>query len=184
MRVLVTGTEGYIGARLAPHLLRSGHEVVGLDSGFYRDGCLYMDPLLHPVGPRTLYKDLRLVAPADFEGFDAVVHLAELSNDPLGSNRPEVTFKINHHGSLHLARSARAAVLVASFMPHHVVSTVSARANFSMSNRPPTRKLRMRNARCWSNAIWLRWPTQTSASRSCATRQRTGLHRGCDSTSY
>ena len=93
MRVFITGTEGYIGARLAPHLLGCGHEVVGLDSGFYRDGCLYLDPLGHPVGPRTPYKDLRSVAPADFEGFDAVVHLAELSNDPLGSNRPELTFK-------------------------------------------------------------------------------------------
>ncbi|MGH6612478.1 MAG: NAD-dependent epimerase/dehydratase family protein [Burkholderiaceae bacterium] len=109
MRVLVTGTEGYIGARLAPHLLSSGHDVVGLDSGFYRDGCLYLDPLLHPVGPRTLYKDLRSATPRDFEGFDAIVHLAELSNDPLGSNRPEVTFKINHEGSLHLADAARAA---------------------------------------------------------------------------
>jgi nucleoside-diphosphate-sugar epimerase len=109
MRVLITGTEGYIGARLAPHLLGCGHDVVGLDTGFYRDGCLYLDPLGHPVGPRTLYKDLRSVTPADFEGFDAVVHLAELSNDPLGSNRPEVTFKINHEGSLYLARAARAA---------------------------------------------------------------------------
>jgi nucleoside-diphosphate-sugar epimerase len=109
MKVLVTGTEGYIGARLAPVLAAAGHEVVGLDTAYYRDGCLYNDPLRMPVAPKTLYKDLRLVEPADFEGFDAVIHLAELSNDPLGQNRPEVTFKINHEGSLRIARAAKGA---------------------------------------------------------------------------
>jgi nucleoside-diphosphate-sugar epimerase len=107
MRVLVTGTEGYIGTRLAPWLHRHGHDVWGLDCGFYRDGCLYLDPLGLPFGPRTAYKDLRTVTPADFEGFDAVIHLAELSNDPLGQNRPEVTFRINHEGSVRIARAAR-----------------------------------------------------------------------------
>ena len=73
--------------------MRTGHEVGGLDTGFYRDGCLYLDPLGMPFGPRTVYKDLRTVTAADFEGFDAVIHLAELSNDPLGQNRPEITFR-------------------------------------------------------------------------------------------
>ena len=109
MKVLVTGTEGYIGARLAPWLTARGHEVIGLDTGFYRDGTLYLDPIGLPQSPRTVYKDLRTVAPADFEGVEAVVHLAELSNDPLGENRPEVTFKINHEGSLQIARAARQA---------------------------------------------------------------------------
>jgi nucleoside-diphosphate-sugar epimerase len=107
MKILVTGTEGYIGARLVPWLVGAGHEVAGLDTGFYRDGCLYLDPLGLPVGPKTVYKDLRSVTAADFEGFDAVVHLAELSNDPLGQNRPEITFEINHKGSLRIARAAR-----------------------------------------------------------------------------
>jgi len=107
MKVLVTGTEGYIGARLAPILAAAGHDLVGLDTGFYRDGCLYMDPLGQPMAPKTVYKDLRLVEPGDFEGFDAVVHLAELSNDPLGENRPEITFKINHEGSVRMARAAK-----------------------------------------------------------------------------
>ena len=107
MRVLVTGTEGYIGSRLAPYLASLGHEITGIDSGFYRDGCLYMDPLGAPRGVPTIYKDLRTVTPTDFEGFDAVIHLAELSNDPLGQNRPEITFKINHEGSLRIARAAR-----------------------------------------------------------------------------
>jgi len=109
MKVLVTGTEGYIGARLAPWLTTRGHEVVGLDTGFYRDGTLYLDPIGLPQLPRTICKDLRTVVPQDFEGFDAVVHLAELSNDPLGQNRPEITFKINHEGSVRIAQAARRA---------------------------------------------------------------------------
>jgi nucleoside-diphosphate-sugar epimerase len=109
MKILVTGTEGYIGARLAPWLHAHGHEVHGLDTGFYRDGTLYLDPVGQPFAPRTTYKDLRTVVPADFEGFDAVIHLAELSNDPLGQNRPEITFKINHEGSVRIAKAAREA---------------------------------------------------------------------------
>jgi nucleoside-diphosphate-sugar epimerase len=109
MKILVTGTEGYIGARLAPWLQVRGHEVVGLDTGFYRDGCLYLDPAGLPFGPKTQYKDLRTVVPEDFSGVDAVIHLAELSNDPLGQNRPEITFKINHEGSLRIADAARRA---------------------------------------------------------------------------
>ena len=109
MRILITGTEGYIGARMAPILAARGHEVTGVDIGYYRDGCLYLDPPGMPVAPRTIYKDLRTLKPADFEGFDAVVHLAELSNDPLGENRPEITFQINHEGSVRIARAAKEA---------------------------------------------------------------------------
>ncbi len=109
MKILVTGTEGYIGARLAAILLREGHDVTGLDTGFYRDGTLYMDAANGLVTPTTRLKDLRNVTRDDFAGFDAVVHLAELSNDPLGQNRPEITFKINHEGSVRLAQAARAA---------------------------------------------------------------------------
>jgi nucleoside-diphosphate-sugar epimerase len=109
MKILVTGTEGYIGSRLAPWLARHGHEVQGLDTGFYRDGCLYLDPLGLPQMPATRYKDLRHVTPEDFAGVDAVIHLAELSNDPLGQNRPEITFKINHEGSVRIAQAARQA---------------------------------------------------------------------------
>ena len=109
MKILVTGTEGYIGSRLAPLLHARGHEVAGLDTGLYRDGCLYLDSLGIPVGVRTAYKDLRSVTPEDFAGFDAVIHLAELSNDPLGQNRPELTFRINHEGSVRIAQAARKA---------------------------------------------------------------------------
>jgi nucleoside-diphosphate-sugar epimerase len=109
MKILVTGTEGYIGARLASWLAAAGHDVTGLDAGFYRDGCLYLDPIGSPSTPPTRFKDLRTVEAADFEGFDAVIHLAELSNDPLGQNRPEITFKINHEGSLRIAKAAQSA---------------------------------------------------------------------------
>lgn len=109
MNILVTGTEGYIGARLAPLLAAASHSVVGLDTGFYRDGTLYLDPIGLPVAPPAVYKDLRTVTAKDFEGFDAVVHLAELSNDPLGQNRPEITYKINHEGSVRIAKAAREA---------------------------------------------------------------------------
>jgi nucleoside-diphosphate-sugar epimerase len=109
MKILITGTEGYIGARMAPILAAHGHDVTGLDSGFYRDGCLYMDPIGMPTAPRTIFRDLRTLTPADFEGYDAVVHLAELSNDPLGQNRPEITFQINHEGSVRIANAARSA---------------------------------------------------------------------------
>lgn len=109
MKVLVTGTEGYVGSRLAPYLIAHGHQVVGLDTGFYREGYLYHDPKGMPELPSTHIKDLRRAEVADFQGFDAVVHLAELSNDPLGENNPEVTYRINHEGSVHLAKLARAA---------------------------------------------------------------------------
>jgi nucleoside-diphosphate-sugar epimerase len=109
MRVLVTGTDGYIGSLLGPLLLREGLEVVGLDTGFYRDGWLYSDPVAHPVLPQTLARDLRTVTSDDLRTFDAVVHLAELSNDPLGETNPDVTYEINHQGSVRLAEAARAA---------------------------------------------------------------------------
>jgi nucleoside-diphosphate-sugar epimerase len=106
MNILVTGTEGYIGTRLASWLLARGHRVTGLDTGYYRDGTLYLDPIGMSQSPITLHQDLRTITAADLRGFDAVVHLAELSNDPLGEHNPEVTFEINHRGSLHIAEAA------------------------------------------------------------------------------
>ena len=103
MKIFVTGTEGYIGSILAPILMAAGHEVTGLDTGFYRNGWLYSNHKDTPIQPKMINKDLRDIEAADLEGHDAVVHMAELSNDPLGQNNPEVTHKINHLGSVRIA---------------------------------------------------------------------------------
>lgn len=106
MRVFVTGTDGYIGAVLGPELLKQGFDVVGADSGYYRSGWLY--PSADPI-PMSYRKDIRDITAEDLAGFDAVVHLAELSNDPLGQHDPTITYKINHQGTLSLANAARKA---------------------------------------------------------------------------
>lgn len=105
MRVLVTGHRGYLGAELVPFLLQAGHEVVGLDNGYF-DACDFGGP---PDEVPSLAVDLRDVQPGDCAGFDAVLHLAALSNDPLGDLNPHVTYQINHEGSLRLARCAKQA---------------------------------------------------------------------------
>ena len=106
MRVLVTGNEGYIGSLAAPYLMERGHEVIGVDAGFYKAGWLYNGTELTP---RTLNKDIRRISLEDLEGVDAVVHMAELSNDPVGQLAPHITYAINHEGSVRLAKLARAA---------------------------------------------------------------------------
>ena len=106
MRVLVTGVDGYIGAVLGPRLLEHGFDVVGVDCGFYRDGWLYNDPRPRPL---TCTKDVRRITATDLKGFDAVVHLAELSNDPLGELNERTTYEINHLGSVTLARACKEA---------------------------------------------------------------------------
>jgi nucleoside-diphosphate-sugar epimerase len=105
MKVLVTGHHGYIGAVLVPLLVEAGHEVTGLDAGLF-------DPCLLGEAPRevpTLAMDVRDVEAANLEGFDAVLHLAALSNDPLGDLNPDLTYDINYRASVRLARLARQA---------------------------------------------------------------------------
>ena len=109
MKVFLTGVDGYIGCVLAPMMLDAGIEVVALDTGYYRDGWLYSDPSRVSRMPMTIIKDLRDITEDDLAGCDAVVHLAELSNDPLGENNPTITHDINHLGSVALAKKARAA---------------------------------------------------------------------------
>ena len=104
MRVLLTGHQGYLGTVMAPILTAAGHEVTGLDSGLFA-GCV-LGSLDVPDVP-GLAVDLRDVTTSQLQGFDAVVHLAALSNDPLGSLAPEITYDINHHASTRLARLAK-----------------------------------------------------------------------------
>ena len=106
MRILVTGTDGYLGCLLAPSLVRRGHDVAGLDTGFYRTGWLY-DGVDTTVA--TTHKDIRDIERADLEGFDAIVHMAELSNDPVGALSPTITYEINHQASVRLAKLAKEA---------------------------------------------------------------------------
>ena len=104
-RVLVTGHHGYIGAVLVPLLLRAGHDVVGLDTGYF-EGCDFGPA---PAAIPETHVDLRDVRPSDLNGIEAVVHLAGLSNDPVGNLDPGVTYAINFTGSVRLAAAAKEA---------------------------------------------------------------------------
>src|SRR6267378_1655461 len=105
MRILLTGHKGYIGAIAGPILSSAGHEVIGLDTDLFA-GCEFGDGT--PRIPE-IRKDIRDLTRADVEGFDAVVHLAALSNDPLGNLDPNLTFDINHKASVRLAELAKQA---------------------------------------------------------------------------
>lgn len=107
MKVLVTGHMGYIGSVMVPMLLEAGHTVTGYDTDLY-ERCTYAPGGREPTVP-MIRKDVRDVTPADLEGFDAVIHLAALSNDPLSDLNPDITYAINHRGSVGMAKAAKAA---------------------------------------------------------------------------
>jgi nucleoside-diphosphate-sugar epimerase len=106
MRVLVTGHHGYIGSILVGLLAEAGHEVVGLDTYLY-EGCDFGEDQV-PAVP-AIRKDVRDVGSRDLEGFDAVMHLAALSNDPVGDLNPDCTYAVNHRASVSLAQAAKQA---------------------------------------------------------------------------
>jgi nucleoside-diphosphate-sugar epimerase len=105
MRILLTGHKGYIGAVAGPVLRAAGHEVVGLDTDLFA-GCEF-GPIAGEIP--EIRKDLRALTKSDVTGFDAVVHFAALSNDPLGNLNAELTYDINHRASVRLAELAKAA---------------------------------------------------------------------------
>lgn len=105
MKVVLTGDRGYIGAVLAPMLLARGHEVRGIDADLFR-ACTFIGEL---ASYPTVRKDVRRISAADIAGADAIIHLAGLSNDPLGDYRPELTEAINLEASLRLADVAKSA---------------------------------------------------------------------------
>ncbi|MDF3812275.1 NAD-dependent epimerase/dehydratase family protein, partial [Rhodopseudomonas sp. BAL398] len=107
MRVLLTGHLGYIGTVMTPMLLEAGHSVVGLDSNLYERCTFPQGGKIHDVP--TIDKDTRDVELADFKGIDAVLHLAALSNDPLGNLKPGLTDDINHRASVRIAELAKKA---------------------------------------------------------------------------
>ena len=105
MRVLVTGHNGYIGSVLVPLLQRAGHDVVGLDSDLFA-ACVFGDA---PAEVESLHKDVRDVETSDLDGFDAVLHLAAVCNDPVGDLNPQTTYHINQIASARLAEKAKQA---------------------------------------------------------------------------
>jgi nucleoside-diphosphate-sugar epimerase len=105
MKVVLTGHKGYIGSVAAPMFLAAGHDVVGLDSDLFA-GCDFGKA--YPAIPE-IRKDIRDVTKEDFKGFDAVVHFAALSNDPLGDLNANLTYDVNHHASVRMAEAAKAA---------------------------------------------------------------------------
>jgi nucleoside-diphosphate-sugar epimerase len=121
MKVLVTGHDGYIGSAMTPLLAAAGHEVVGLDTGLFRGFTLGDD------APRVaaIAKDVRDVGETDLEGLDAVIHLAAISNDPVGNLNARVTFDINHRASVRLAETSKRA-RVARFLYSSSCSTYGA----------------------------------------------------------
>lgn len=106
MKILVTGTEGYLGCLLAPLLIERGHQVIGVDTGYYKVGWLYNGT---ETTAKTLNKDIRNISLEDLQGVEAIVHMAELSNDPTGQLSPTITYDINHAGSVRLAKLAKQA---------------------------------------------------------------------------
>jgi len=105
MRVLVTGHNGYVGTVLVPMLLKAGHDVVGLDSNLYQ-AATFGDENATASIP-AIQRDVRDVTHADLDGVDAILHLAGLSNDPLGDLNPELTYEINHQASVRMAKMAK-----------------------------------------------------------------------------
>jgi len=137
MKILLTGNLGYIGSVLTPLLQKQGHEVVGFDCGYFKE-CL-----LSPVNEdfKQIIKDIRDIAVTDLEGIDAVIHLAGLSNDPLGELMPGLTEEINYGGAMKLARFSKEAgvsrFIYASSQSMYGVSDTDTELDEDLSSKNP-----------------------------------------------
>ena len=181
MRILVTGHNGYIGSVLVPMLERAGHEVVGLDSDLFAPA---------PSGPPSPERrvacsaDVRDVESEDLDGFDAVIHLAAVCNDPVGDLNPQTTYEINHQASVRLAEQAKrgrrdALPVLVLVQPLRQGGGRDARRGRRVRAGDPVRAVE--GARRAGHLA--RSPTTRSARPTCATRPRTASRRGCASTS-
>ena len=157
-----------------------GHEVVGLDSGFHRVGWLHNAV---PRAPSWVNRDVRRITPDDVAGYDAVVHLGELSNDPLGQIDPTMTYRINHEGSVRLAGLARDAG-VERFVYMSSCSVYGAAGEGFSTEESPTEPLTA-YAKCkvLVERDVSKLADETSARYSCGTPRHTALRLGCASTS-
>lgn len=137
MRVLVTGHKGYIGSVLVPFLINKGCEVVGLDTDYFVGCELY--PLKETIV--SIRKDVREVTRQDLEGVNAIIHLAALSNDPLGELAPQLTDDINYKGTVHLARVAKAVgverFIYSSSQSMYGISNVDEELDEDLSSKNP-----------------------------------------------
>ena len=178
MRVLVDGDRGYIGAVLVPFVQAAGHEVVGLD---------VVGTTGATSGPSRADEqrtgDIRDVTPDDLEGFDAVIHLAAISNDPIGHLHPQATYGVNAHGTVHIASMAKAAGV-----PRFLFS--SSCSLYGAAGDKPVDETAQFNpvtpygeSKPWPKRAWPSWPTTTSAPRICVTPPHTDPRRGCGPTS-
>ena len=146
MKVLVTGHRGFIGTVMVPMLLKEGFDVTGLDTDLYRY-CTYGE---EPLAIPEINKDVRDVEASDLEGFDAIVHLAALSNDPLGNINPELTYDINYRASVRIAELAKQ-VGVKRF-----------------KRRNSTQLHLMQNLKSTLNVMFRKWQAMISARYLCA----------------
>ena len=180
MRVLVAGDRGYIGAVLVPFLRAAGHEVDGLDLGLY-EGC-DLGPV-EDIGARPPH-DIRDTQAGQLAGYDAVICLAALSNDPLGHLNPAATYSVNLEGTLHLARTAKQAG-VGRFLFASSCSLYGAAGSGGGGRgrgAVPGHAVRGDQGH-WPSVSSRCWPTTRSARPTCATRPLTAHRRDCDSTS-
>ena len=136
MKVLLTGNQGYIGSVMGPLLARAGHDVTGVDTDFY-EGC---DLAPGESTSSAVRRDIRDLEAADLEGFEGVIHLAGLSNDPLGDLSPELTSAINHYATVDLARAAKEAG-VRSFVFASSCSMYGASAEGDVDEEAPLQPL-------------------------------------------
>ena len=180
MKILVTGHHGYIGSVMVGVLGRAGHEVTGLDTYLY-EGCNFGQ---ERCAVPAIRKDIRDVEPADLRGFDAVIHLAALSNDPLGCLDETCTYDINHLGSV--SPGARGEGRGRAALPVRVVLQPVRRRRRRDARRDARRSIRSpptARRRCWWSRTSRSSPTTASARRSCATPPPTARRRGCAPTS-
>jgi nucleoside-diphosphate-sugar epimerase len=165
MNILVTGNQGYIGSVLTVMLAEQGYRVIGLDTGYFSE-CL-----LEQFDPRIqlqIRKDVRDAVPDDFQGVDAVIHLAGLSNDPLGELAPNLTEEINFSGTMNIAECARKAgvsrfVYASSQSMYGVADTTKEVEEDSSPKNPVTAYARTK----WDAEVALRGIHSDKFSVSC-----------------